>query len=50
MGLGNGSPANGYPITTSRTIINTKPMAKPIVLRLLCAPLEASGISSSTTT
>ena len=39
-----------YPITTSSTIISTKPMAKPMVLRLLCWPLEASGISSSTTT
>ncbi len=39
-----------YPITTSSTIINTKPIAKPMVLRLLCCPLEAYGISSSTTT
>ena len=39
-----------YPITTSSAIINTKPIAKPMVLRLLCSPLEASGISSSTTT
>ena len=39
-----------YPITTSSTIISTKPTAKPMVLRLECRPLEASGISSSTTT
>ena len=26
-----------YPITTSSTIISTKPMAKPMVLRLLCS-------------
>ena len=39
-----------YPITTSSTIIRTKPMAKPMVLRLECLPVEASGISSSTTT
>ena len=39
-----------YLITTSSTIISTKPMAKPMVLRLLCWPLEASGISSTTTT
>ena len=32
------------------TIIRTKPKAKPTVLRLLCCPLEASGMSSSTTT
>ena len=25
-----------YPITTSSTIIRTKPMAKPMVLRLEC--------------
>ena len=39
-----------HPITTSKTIIKTKPMAKPMVLRLECSPDEASGISSSTTT
>ncbi len=39
-----------YPITTSKTIINTKPIAKPIVERLECSPDDASGISSSTTT
>ena len=39
-----------YPITTSRTIISTKPSAKPMVERLECVPLEASGMSSSTTT
>ena len=39
-----------HPITTSNTIISTKPTAKPIVLRLECSPDEASGISSSTTT
>ncbi len=39
-----------HPITTSSTIITTKPMAKPIVLRLECCPLDASGMSSSTTT
>ena len=39
-----------YPITTSSTIISTKPMAKPMVLRLECSPSLASGISSSTTT
>ena len=39
-----------YPITTSSTIMSTKPMAKPIVLRLECSPPLASGISSSTTT
>ena len=39
-----------YPITTSKTIISTNPMAKPIVLRLECSPDESSGISSSTTT
>ena len=41
---------SSYPITTSSTIISTKPMAKPMVLRLLCLPSEASGMSSSTTT
>lgn len=39
-----------YPITTSSTIISTNPRAKPMVLRLLCSPLDASGISSSITT
>ena len=39
-----------YPITTSKTIIKTNPMAKPMVLRLECSPNEASGINSSTTT
>ena len=39
-----------HPMTTSSTIIKTNPMAKPMVLRLLCWPAEASGISSSTTT
>ena len=32
------------------TIISTKPMAKPMVLRLECLPSDASGMSSSTTT
>lgn len=32
-----------YPMTTSRTIIRTKPSAKPIVERLECVPLEALG-------
>ena len=39
-----------YPINTSSFIIKTKPMAKPMVLRLECSPSLASGISSSTTT
>ena len=39
-----------YSNTTSSTIIRTKPMAKPMVLRLECSPSDASGISSSTTT
>ena len=40
----------GYPITTSSTIMSTKPKAKPMVLKLECVPSDASGISSSTTT
>ena len=40
----------GYPSTTSITIIRTKPMAKPIVERLVWAPWAVSGMSSSTTT
>ncbi len=39
-----------YPSTTSITIIRTKPMAKPMVDRLVCSPCAVSGISSSTTT
>ena len=39
-----------YPRVTSSTIINAKPMAKPMVPILLCSPSLASGISSSTTT
>ena len=39
-----------YPNTTSRTIMRTKPMAKPMVERLEWVPCEASGMSSSTTT
>ena len=39
-----------YPKTTSRTIISAKPMAKPIVPRLLCSPCCEAGINSSTTT
>ena len=39
-----------YPSTTSITIIKTKPMAKPIVERLVWAPWAVSGMSSSTTT
>ena len=45
-----GSYQSFHPITTSSTIISTKPMAKPMVLRLECSPSLASGISSSTTT
>ena len=39
-----------YSITVSNNIISTKPMEKPMVLRFVCLPVEASGISSSTTT
>lgn len=37
-----------YAITTSSTIISTKPIANPMVLRFVCRPVEASGMSSST--
>ncbi len=43
-------PAAAQPSTTSSSIINTKPMPKPMVERLECSPSEASGMSSSTTT
>ena len=39
-----------YPSTTSITIIRTKPMAKPMVERLVWVPWAVSGMSSSTTT
>ena len=39
-----------HPIAVSITIISTKPMANPMVLRFECSPVDASGISSSTTT
>lgn len=35
---------------TSSNIIRAKPTAKRMVLRLVCSPLLASGINSSTTT
>ena len=43
-------PYSAPPTATSSTIISTNPMANPMVLRLLCSPSEASGMSSSMTT
>ena len=39
-----------YSSNTSSTIIRAKPTAKRMVLKFVCCPLVASGISSSTTT